>query len=532
LALTTAAGLAFVALKSLPAYHQHQRPVPDELAYLELGNEMAEAGGWSMFLQRCWTGEYRESNRHPLYLLILSSMAERDPAFYPRAKLASWLIALVSTGLMLVLAGRAAGPAGAALVALVLGHNDLWITHMCAVHVEMLLFVFVLAAWAVIAAAPKRIGWHVLAGAALGLAYLTKATTLILIAAYVLTLAVTRRCTVLRCPAVAALAVSAIVVASPLLVRNVRVFGDPVFNINSKYMWLDDWSQIDLVHEADLERLSARNFVERHGAAALGRRAIGGLAREGIYLCTALYPFNVRVTPLTVLAGAGVLAIGLWGAGGLEDRTGRWFTWFAVAGFLFALALHTPHGSHPRFQLTLLPMLYVTAALELSRWAARAGAAVRSSGTVRRASEVVGVLAACALGAVSLMAENEWPSAWPPRLLDAAPPPDSEQVLAGWLQTRLNDEDVLALADNAQFSPFWYRQIPGRYAVCPAGLDAAAFENWAARRKVTHAILRTTQPPRWAANWPQTVEPSPVAARAEWTLQTCVGPLCVYRRGD
>ena len=535
LTLVTVLGVAFVALKSLSAYHEHSRPVPDELAYLELANELAEAGGWRTFLQRCWTGDYREANRHPLYLLLLSAIAQRDPAFYAHAKLASWTIGLLTTAVILGLVARTSGPAASVCVAFLLGHNDLWVTHMSAVHVEMLLFALLLVAWSVMWFAPASVRWHVLAGVALGLAYLAKATAVIVWIAYGLALLVTRRVQAFRCRVAGCTLLAGLVVASPLLLRNVRVYGNPLYNVNSKYMWLDDWSQVRLIEESDLSEFSLGSFVRRHGVAALGTRVLHGLARESIFLCTALYPLNVRVSVETVAGGALLLVVAILGIGRLPGATIRVMTRLMVVGFLAALALHTPHGSHPRFQLTLVPVLYVTFALQLSASAARVVARV-SDGRPRlnRVAGLVAATGACTLACISLTKGDEWSRTWPPRLLAVTQPSASELELAAWLESHLTDGDTLALAEGTPFSPFWYRKIPGRMVVCPAGLDSAAFESWSGRRRVTYAVLSLSQLPKWAVHWPgmSPSDPPESSANDGWKLEICVEPLCIYRHSS
>jgi hypothetical protein len=533
-AVAVLAGVMFVALKSLPAYHETLRPEYDELAYLQLANDVAEAGGWSTFLPRCVSGEYREANRHPLYLLMLATIAERDPAFYPRAKLASWLIGLAATGILLLVVLRIAGSTGVVLVALLLGHNDLWLGMSYSVAVEMLLFSLLAPAWYWICFHPASIRAQVAAGACLGFAYLTKATTLIVVLAYLLAQIWTNRVQVARNRAAWALLAAALFVASPIVIRNVRLFGSPFFNVNSKYMWLDDWSDVKLADEDTIATQSLVRFVERNGAGTLLVRVFGGIVREASYLLTALSLFHDRVSIEAVAVGLVPLVIGLAGTRRLPNRAARVFTSLLVVGFLSALSLHTPHASHPRFQLTLLPLLYATLALEMASWLAVLGRS-RSSQAAPPAQEsdeysliASGIGAVAAL--ISMAVGQTWAQTWPPRLLDARPPSENELIMADWMAARLSPDDAVVLG-GTDFSPYWYRKISGRVFEYPTNPDARTFVIWSARRTVTGVVLDTRRVPRWAADWSESSnDRSSGATVHRWVLEFESPPLRFYLR--
>jgi hypothetical protein len=556
-AVVILAGVVFVALKSLPAYNETLRPEYDELAYLDLANGGAEAGGWLTFLPRCLSGEYREANRHPLYLLTLATFAERDPRFYPRAKLASWLIGLAATGILLLVVTRIAGPPGAVLVALLLGHNDLWLGMSYSVAVEMLLFALLASAWYCICFHPASLRAQTAAGTCLGLAFLTKATTLIVVLAYLLAQIWTNRIRVIRDRTTWVLLAAWLVVASPLLIRNVRVYGSPFFNVNSKYMWLDDWSEVKLADEDVIATQSAWRFVERNGAGTLLIRVFGGLLREASYLLTALSLFHDRVSIKAVLVGLVPLVIGLIGIRRLPNPLARAFTSLTVVGFLAALALHTPHASHPRFQLTLVPLLYATLSLEVISWLtalshgrsaprdSSASSAQKPEAQAREPGETsslalrvsmpdkfswIAIGVGAAIAAVSLAVGQSWARTWPPHMLQAHSLAEHELAMADWMADHLSPEDAVVLA-GTDFSPYWYRKISGRVYEYPANPDVVTFENWSARRIVTCVVFDARRVPRWAADWQEMAhEPQPSAASERWVLKFESHSLRFYRR--
>ncbi len=518
-ALIAAACLALVALKSAAVYRERVRPELDELAYLELANDVAESGGWAAFLPNCLRGEYREANRQPLYLLTLGTWAERDPSFYPRAKLVSWWIGLATTAVILGIALRSAGPPGTVCVALLLAHNDLWLTHMATVGVEMLLFLWLTLAWLVLAHAGRSTARHAFAGILLGLAYWTKATALIAVLAYGVAVLATERHRIVRYAPAWSLLAAWIVVVAPLVVRNVELYASPFYNVNAHYMWLDDWSDVALVDEADIPSHTLWTFLDRRGAAVLALRALNGLARESAFLLTALGVRNERVSATALASGGLVLAIAALGLRRLPSPAARWFTGWTVFGFVAALALHAPHASHPRFQLTSLPILYCLAALELAGLAAaRCGWPRRAWQSPRLHAALAGVVATLAAVACLHATQAGGGQGW---WMPVYEPPAAERELAEWLREHVRAGETIAIAQDADFSPFWYTKMPQRGRGVPVRLSAESFETWAAGQGIRYAVIDRAHPPRWAASWS--------ATSGGWLLEKQAGPLAVYR---
>ncbi len=74
---------------------------PDEMdtgSYLRTVIEINMHGSLPGLLARCISGEYRQANRHPLYMLLLSTRARRSIDFCVDAK----IIALLLGGLYLI----------------------------------------------------------------------------------------------------------------------------------------------------------------------------------------------------------------------------------------------------------------------------------------------------------------------------------------------------------------------------------------------------------------------------------------------
>ena len=54
----------------------------DTIAYLQEANLIKNNGGTTDFFKLCLNGKYKQSNQHPLYILLLSPFASREISFF------------------------------------------------------------------------------------------------------------------------------------------------------------------------------------------------------------------------------------------------------------------------------------------------------------------------------------------------------------------------------------------------------------------------------------------------------------------
>lgn len=160
--------------------HQDPPDDDDQMAYLITAREIHESGGLTGLWRDLWSGRFAESNRHPLPLVLQS--------LHPTVEFARLVACLSAAGLLaltLVLVWRRFGPLTAGLLAILLGCNGAWVYHTPRFVCECQLAGISGLAWLELARGSQS-QWPIsslLLGGLIGLAWLTKGTGLLLLAA-------------------------------------------------------------------------------------------------------------------------------------------------------------------------------------------------------------------------------------------------------------------------------------------------------------------------------------------------------------
>ena len=88
------------------AIRENHVPGGDGPAFLETALQIQENGGVVHLLPRMFSGEYTESNRHPLYVALISPLAERDLSFFANAKVLTFVLSLIYLALLFLIFSR------------------------------------------------------------------------------------------------------------------------------------------------------------------------------------------------------------------------------------------------------------------------------------------------------------------------------------------------------------------------------------------------------------------------------------------
>ncbi|MHC5109328.1 MAG: tetratricopeptide repeat protein [Planctomycetota bacterium] len=201
-----------------------------------------------------------DRNRMPLYPAALSLVAHPDwPTFVDRA---SWF-AIITSGLMLVVIFGACMrflDFGSAALVTVSCALLVFLTRVSFVQAELLYYTLLACIWLLGGRLLTGPSWKLGAacGCLLGLAYLVKASALPMVLCLAALLAAggalgrvlkigrsvqpagVRR----KWPAIAMLFVGFLVVTAPYLTDNIRRYGVPFYNVNSRFfMWCDSWRE-------------------------------------------------------------------------------------------------------------------------------------------------------------------------------------------------------------------------------------------------------------------------------------------------
>jgi hypothetical protein len=223
---------------------------------------------------------------------------------------------------------------------------------------------------------PRMILRSMLAAAYLGLMYLTKATGLFFFAVFMLWLTwqswprrsieesstshgaepflppgepwqLRRLVIVLLCSVAAFLAV-----AHPLIIRNVRRFGNPFHNDNALLLFADRFEEFDQMLAARTTTAQARDqYLATHSAADIVGREVSGLAWEAFIMLRALGP--VGLDDARVLFGVPIALCCLFSliADG-RPATGLLAAWLFACWIVFAW--YVPIAAGDRFPIPLL----------------------------------------------------------------------------------------------------------------------------------------------------------------------------------
>lgn len=390
----------------------NRAPAGDQREYLLLAQQIEQSAPIQLI-----GADYREANRHPLYPVILAwtGASEIDPIAFARGKCTSVGLAWLAFAVLITLVARRFSPAVAAITAVLLATNLAWLRFTTLVACEGLLILWTGLLWLSAAAGPSPGGadaqspspsspgltvarpsrWFAL-GAWAGLAYLTKGSALLLVLGLIVWLIVRRdspfrlagggrkgghegnsRSTQGAARSIALVLGAWLLVASPLLVRNARVYGNPLYNSNSPFLFSDSFEEA--LRRSDPSRpanenestwAAARRYFRTHSAGQVLARAATGSATELFILLRALGPSPLGES--RALVGAPILLLALLGMAALRRRDAVLvLIWIGL--FLLFFGWYVPIAAGDRFVLPLVPPIYVYAASTLGRLAGARG---------------------------------------------------------------------------------------------------------------------------------------------------------------
>lgn len=365
-------GLALTA-RSLSLSQDHPFPVYDEPDYLELAQQFAARGGVAASVLCYWRVECRDDNRNPLYPLALSPFMGGGPGDFARAKLFGLGTALLSVLLVFVMTRRLWGEEPALLAAAFAALSPTT-AYMSRYVSGDALFAALYAGTLLYLAGPAdlRRRWAVW-GALAGLAYLCKANGHLL---FVTALA----CGALRhgpafykgrAPWAAAAVFTA--VASFLLWRNARAWGNPFHHYYAPFVWLHDpHESLLLLGTPAWDEIGPLWYLRRHTLLeAAARFKDGFLATSHVFLLgLAVGPESVwprRAAGAVLLFAAGGGAMELW----KEGRRDAVAALAGTAAFFWLLFSWAVWNTPIRFVYPMTLSLAPLAALGLRRFLPR-----------------------------------------------------------------------------------------------------------------------------------------------------------------
>ena len=358
-------------------YVLHQDPThSDPAAFLRFAEEVRGFGGPVELVKQLYNGQYTQANQHPLLIGILSL----NPTL-TFAKSISLFAGFGTLILVLLHVYKKHGIWPATLVITLLSTNYAFVYFASLATCESLLILIVTGVWVLLdwrSLNPISMRRWFFIGALLGLAYLTKGTAPIFLAGIVAgcfaTYWTTAESSSIKQRLVSSLipvlvvCVGWVVVAHPLLIRNVKVYGDPLYSANQTFFYMDSFpggaDPFGQVAALGTPAEIRADYLETHSLADMTNRAVTGTGWQSYIFIRSLGP-----TPLDdsrVLFG--IIFLLLAGLSLLHESTAIKTTlviWIALSLLLFGW--YIPIAVGPRFMAPLLPLLLAFAGVGMWR---------------------------------------------------------------------------------------------------------------------------------------------------------------------
>lgn len=236
-----------------------------------------------------------DGSRHPLYPAILSLFAEKEFAYFTKSKLVTLGIKVLALVVIFILLRRTFNPDIAVLTVFLLSISGEFVDNSASLRCEALLTLFFFLSWYYMVKGFRDPNWkHWLrAGLFAGAAYLTKASGQFLLITFAISALILLRKKVLRDKRVWLFLAAYLALASILFAYNLRVYGNPLYNVNTAHvMWLEDWEEIWVANEESLPTM--RTYLETHTLTEILTRQWHGIKSLKMLFVHALAPANAQ----------------------------------------------------------------------------------------------------------------------------------------------------------------------------------------------------------------------------------------------
>lgn len=430
----------------------------DTAGYLQNARLIRDGGGPIGWLKACFTGKYPTVNQMPLYLLILSGFSFETVNVLAWAKLIT--LAIGATGILAtyLIARELFGRAEAVAAASAMAVNSAWLQHSSMVASESLLAIFVTMTWFYLVLYWRTGKFGAQAGASAGLAFLTKATTVLMLPVLGLLAIAKERLRIFRSKQFWLGLLVFILVCLPILARNTIRFHSPFYTVTSagSAVMTDDWSKA-------WEGAPAQSSLS---AESVKSRLAKGIVQEGIYFIVAAgqtYLFNewlgLKAWPFGLL----VFMLALMT---LFSKQGRDSALIALAmGVIFFFFFSWFIIKDMRFIVPVLPVILILAArgakLVLDRFT-RIFESIHPRLTPANLV-IVAALVIAAISGASALAQPNVPGH--PLRVPRLPPGYME--LRDWLQISVGPETTWMIGLGQEYRYFWGDPLPGRQLPLP-----------------------------------------------------------------
>ena len=441
----------------------------DTAAFLQVALFIKENGGVSNFLHLCMSGEYKADVQKPLYPLLLATFASKELVFFAKAQVLSLVMGLLVVVAFFHICRDFYGDDVAYLGAGGLALNGTYLHISSHVQCETTLILFMLLSlYCMMKGSANKRYWMV-AGVFGGLAYLTKGTGLVLIPVFVIATLLSLGPKVMKMTHFWMFFVSFFLVTSPLIARNMMLYGEPFYEgANHHALWLDSWEEIylpkyqlvrqypDVTWEGNALP-TMKSYIAAHSLSQIANRAATGVWRE-------FRMFLASMDPFIYIEGVARLVFLLFLIGLVQEiRTQRaLYVLLFMAAIFFPFAWMNQSVPATRFISVLIPFACMYSAIGFTR-----GLSYLDNLVLQKLLGVpirkwlppfAGVFFVLISGYVAMTQEVHLP---------ASPAPLSEDFdeISTWMSTTPQTHDLVLLSGNSTYHVYsWHVGLRGKIA--------------------------------------------------------------------
>ncbi|WP_176231431.1 ArnT family glycosyltransferase [Candidatus Hakubella thermalkaliphila] len=445
--------------------------------YLKEAIFIREQGGILNFLYLNLTGQYRQANQHPLYLMILSVVTSREFEFYPRAKILTLIIGLAAVLVTFLVAKKNFGGSVAILAIFFLALNQRFVRMSSMVAVEPLLALFILLSWHFIVKGFEREKVWGIAGIFSGLAYLSKGSGFFMAIAFTVSCLWIYGLNCFKKKSFWAYFLAHSATSAPLLVRNLIAFGNPLFNVNNLLLW---GNPVDIIFYPQLWKNSPGMiaYFQDHALKEIAQRIFTGLLGQGRLLLESLSYFSQ--IPIYLVIGACFLTLSGFGLILDQNKKRKIFTAITFLFFFIFFSWYYAATAAQRFLVPLVPLILIYSSLGIKHFLVLLSKYPKSI-----LSAMPGVLAALLLilSVFLLLTHLDINS------LHRIDFPEGYLDLYYWLQNNVGKGETYLLGPSLTYNFDWHSRIKGRHLYFPYSDDQEHFRSYLRDNEVDYLVI-------------------------------------------
>lgn len=334
----------------------------DQSAYLNLGLNIKNGYGYVTLGKN--NGIYPEANIHPIFPYLLSCYF---PKSFEQAKIFNLIISTFILIILFFLSQKLFGDLVAILSIFLLSFNSCFQSEAIFVSCEPLLLLFTfLSCYYIFTGFKDEKNW-LLAGFYTGLAYLTKGTGILILLSFILFGIITK---LFKKQFFYYFILIFLITASPLIIRNIIVFKEPFYNINTKYvMWTDSWTEFLNLQKQGQHLPTIVDYFKTHSLKQAFLREIQGISiMVNVFIAsfrlifiepfTSTIKVNVLLSFFRTLVNLFLFILFVFGILKLNNKQEKTFFIILFSLFFFSFAWYYKIFYALRFIFPLIPFLY------------------------------------------------------------------------------------------------------------------------------------------------------------------------------